>query len=81
MNKRLTLLSALLIIVTLGTSCTQEYVCQCTLKFSGQPGLPDSSIKQATIKDTKSKAKSTCENSSATYTQGNITTVETCTLY
>lgn len=63
------------------SSCTRSYICQCTIKYSGQPGLPDSLIKQYDVKDTKKKAKSVCESNSGTYQANGITTVEDCKLY
>lgn len=63
------------------TSCTQEYTCQCTIRYSGGPGLPDSTINEYPITDTKKKAKSACEAKSATYTTGSVTATETCRLY
>jgi len=63
------------------SSCTRDYICQCTIKYTGQPGLPDSVVREYPIKDTKKKAKSVCEGNSATYTTGEITTTETCRLY
>lgn len=67
--------------VIAASSCTREYICQCTIKYSGQPGLPDSSVKEYPITDTKDKAKSTCEANSGTYVNGAITAEENCHLY
>jgi hypothetical protein len=74
------LIFALLIAIGF-SSCTHNYVCQCTIKYSGQPGLPDSIVKQYTIKDTHSKAKSLCEGNSGSWMTNGITTKETCILY
>jgi hypothetical protein len=63
------------------TSCVKNYTCHCDIKYSGIPGLPDSSAKEYSIDDTKSQAKSKCENESGTYNNNFITTVETCYLY
>lgn len=63
------------------SSCTREYICQCTIKYSGEPGLPDSTVREYEIRDTKKKAKSTCEANSGTYTTGNIKTEETCKIF
>ena len=76
-----TILAAAFIAATVLSSCTRTYICQCTVKYSGEPGLPDSSIREYEIRDTKKKAKSTCEANSGTYQTGNIKTVETCKLY
>lgn len=63
------------------TSCTREYICQCTVKYSGEPGLPDSTVREYEIRDTKKNAKSACEANSGTYTTGNIKTEENCRLF
>jgi hypothetical protein len=64
------------------SSCVREYTCQCVIKYSGQPGLPDSVIKEYSIRDTKKKAKSLCQgNSTAPVTNGGITTEEVCDLF
>lgn len=72
---------ALLIAVTALSSCTRDYICQCTIKYSGQPGLPDSSMKEYPVKDTKKKAKSVCESNSGNYETNGIRAEETCRLY
>ena len=63
------------------TSCVKKYTCQCVFKYSGYPGLPDSSVNEYDITDSKSGAKSKCAGESKTYDNNNIHTVETCTLY
>ena len=63
------------------TSCVKEYTCRCTIKYSGVPGLPDSSINEFTIKDTKSKAETNCKAGSAVIDKNNVHTVENCKLY
>ncbi len=75
------LLSAAIITIVSATSCTKDYTCQCTIRYTGAVGMPDSTVNQYPIKDTKKGAKSACESKSATYTNGSITTVETCQLY
>ncbi len=73
----------LLLLLTVGAaSCTREYTCQCQIKYTGQPGLPDSTIKEYPIRDTKEKARDLCKGNSqeATTTSG-ITTTEICDLY
>jgi len=74
-------LSAATLTIILASSCTQQYQCQCTISYSGAPGLPDSVVSQYPIRDTKKKAKSTCEGKSAVYVNDGITTTETCQLY
>lgn len=63
------------------SSCTHNYVCQCTIKYSGAPGLPDSIVKEYNIKDTHDKAKSLCEGNSGSWMTNGITTTEKCILY
>jgi hypothetical protein len=70
-----------LFIVTI-SSCTKEYICQCVVKYSGNPpALPDSTIFEFNIKDKKDEAAKKCEANSATLTQDNITMDEKCRLY
>lgn len=63
------------------SSCTREYKCECVMTYSGVPGLPDSTVRDYPITDTKKNAKSMCEANSNTYKDGNITTVERCYLW
>lgn len=68
-------------IMLLASSCTREYKCQCNISYSGQPGLPDTVLKEYTVRDTKDKAKSLCEGNSATSESNGIKTVEDCKIY
>jgi hypothetical protein len=77
----LTILASAFIITTALTSCVHEYICQCVISYSGQPGLPDTTVNEYTIKDTKKKAESACEGHSGTYETNGIKTVEDCHLY
>ena len=65
------------------TSCTKSYTCQCSIVYSGAPGLPDSSEKVYNITNTNSKAKSACAANSVTHTDATtgVTSKETCILY
>jgi len=63
------------------TSCTKSYTCHCNIKYSGTPGLPDSSVQEYTIQDTKSGAKAKCDAESGKYVHNGIESVETCFLY
>ncbi len=63
------------------SSCTKNYTCHCDIKYSGTPGLPDSTSKEYSITDTKSQAKTKCQNESGTYDNNGIHTVENCYLY
>jgi hypothetical protein len=73
---------ALLVIIVLGaSSCTREYICQCTVKYSGIPGLPDSSLQEFLLKNTLKQATADCAANNATITKNGITMTETCVLY
>ena len=63
------------------SSCVRSYVCQCQIKYTGQPGLPDTLIRQYDIKDTKKNAQSACQANSKTFDNNGIHTEETCDLY
>ena len=64
------------------SSCTKEYICQCVVKYSGNPpALPDSSVFEFAIKDKKKEAAKKCEANSVSLTQDNITMDEKCQLY
>lgn len=73
--------SAAVLSIIGASSCTKEYVCQCTIQYSGAVGLPDTTVNEYQIRDTKKNAKSICEGSSATYQKDNVKTVETCKLF
>ena len=83
MKKRSTsLLIALCAVVLLSaTSCTREFVCQCKMTYSGNPGLPQEQVREYSITDTKKNARSACQGSSRTYDNGNIHTIEDCDLF
>ncbi len=69
-------------LVVFMTSCTREYICQCVVKYSGNPpGLPDTATHEFLIKDTKKEAAKKCEANSSSANQDNITMEETCRLY
>ena len=72
----------ILSVILLASSCTQEYVCQCAIKYTGNPpGLPDSSIVEFKIKDKKKDAIKNCEANSTTFTKAGITLEEKCRIY
>ncbi len=81
MKFRLPLLMAAAFLAIGFSSCTRDFICQCTISYSGQPGLPDTTIREYPIKDTKKNAQSACEGNSSTYEIGDIKTVEDCSLY
>ena len=81
MTLRSTLLLGIVALAITCSSCVHEYTCQCKIKYSGQPGLPDSLIREYPIRDKKDKAKSLCEQNSLTTDKNGIHTVETCHLY
>jgi hypothetical protein len=75
------MLTVTVLMVTVFSSCTQEYVCKCTIVYTGLPGLPDTLVKEYPVRDTKKKAKAVCEENSSTSTSDKVTTTETCELY
>jgi hypothetical protein len=78
--KKLTVL--LFTIAMINTSCTREFICQCHVKYTGNvPGLPDSTMHETVIKNTKSAAEANCKKNSTTTTQDGVTMTETCDLY
>jgi hypothetical protein len=83
MKKRFTSLLLALPVAMLffATSCTRNYTCQCTMTYTGAPGLPDGETRSYTIKDTQGGAKSKCEASSQSYDKNGIHTVESCDLF
>ena len=83
MKKRFTslLIAVSALVLLFATSCTREYVCQCKMTYTGQPGLPEGQVREYSITDTKKKARSACQESSRTYDNGNIHTVEDCDLF
>jgi len=78
---RLFAAAALLSTGLLFSSCTREFTCQCTITYSGQPGLPDPIMKEYTITDSKKNADKKCEDHSETNEINGITTVEDCKLW
>ena len=82
MKFRLLLILAGAFIVTAGfSSCTRDYICQCTIIYTGQPGLPDTVVREYPIKDKKNNAGSVCEANSGSWENGDIKTIEDCHLY
>lgn len=74
-------LLAIVVLFTV-TSCTQEYICQCVVKYSGQPpALPDSAVFEFKIKDKKKEAAKKCEANSITIDENNVIMDEKCRLY
>lgn len=79
--------SVLLILTIVGvltmSSCVKNYTCQCVVKYSGAPGLPDSTYTEYKITNNKSGAESVCEEESFEHTDATtgIKVVETCKLY
>jgi hypothetical protein len=78
--KKITVL--LFVIAVLGTSCTREFICQCHVSYSGKvPGLPDSTLTETVIKNTRSQAEKNCKANSTSTTTNGITVTESCNLY
>lgn len=63
------------------SSCTKKYTCQCVIKYSGAPGLPDSVVTEFEIIDKKKAATATCKEESYEHNENGIKIVETCKLY
>ncbi len=75
-------IAALLCIGFFISSCTREYICQCSLTYDGvQPGLPDSAIHEFKIKDVKDEAIKKCETNSNSSSLNGVTTTEKCRLF
>jgi len=84
MKLRSGLLAGIVLVVIIGaSSCTREYICQCEIAYSGQPGLPDTLINEYKLTNTQEKARQICEEGSSEHysEQDGITTIETCRLY
>ena len=82
MKLRTGLLVAIASVLILGlNSCVRDYICQCEIAYTGQPGLPDTLITDYTLTDTKKNAESLCKEKSNETTEDGVTTVETCDLY
>ncbi|HMN32778.1 MAG: hypothetical protein IT215_01390 [Chitinophagaceae bacterium] len=68
--------------ILFASSCTSEYICQCVVKYSGNPpALPDSAVFEFAIKDKKKDAAKKCEENSTSITENDITMDEKCQLY
>ena len=75
------ILAASFLILTGASSCRHEYICQCEISYSGQPGLPDTLLREYNITDTKKKAQQLCEENSSDTEMDGIRTIEDCQLY
>ena len=63
------------------SSCLKSYTCQCITTYDGYPGLPDSTITEYKIYNSKAGAESICKDASIDKTENGIKTVEACKLY
>lgn len=82
MKLRPGLLTGLVLILIIGTtSCTRDFICECEIAYTGQPGLPDTLINEYKLTNTKKEAKRVCEEGSSETKEDGITTIETCKLY
>lgn len=63
------------------SSCVHDYICECKISYSGQPGLPSDKVNRYNVSDTKKKAKAACQDLSKNYEKDGITATETCDLY
>ena len=78
-------LSIILVLAFYGTiamsSCVKKYTCQCVIKYSGTPGLPDSLVNEYDVTDSKKGAEDVCKKESYSHDSNGVHTVETCRLY
>ncbi len=81
MSLKSTLLLGAAVFAITCSSCVREYTCQCSIKYTGQPGLPDSLVREYPIRDTKDDAKSLCEQNSQQTELNGIKTHEDCKLF
>jgi len=81
MSLKSTLLLGVAALSLICSSCVREYTCQCRIKYSGQPGLPDSLVREYSIRNKKDAAKSLCEGNSMHSETNGIKTDEDCALY
>jgi hypothetical protein len=82
MKRRLLLTTGLALFMVVGmSSCVRDYICRCDKKYTGYPGLPDSSYVEYPITDKKDQAKSLCEGASFNAELNGIKTEENCHLY
>ncbi len=79
------IIGSLLLVAACGmvlmSSCTKKYTCQCKVTYSGAPGLPDSSVREYEIYNSKSGAESECEEASYEHEEDGIKVKEECALY
>jgi hypothetical protein len=77
--------SVLLLLAVAGivgmSSCVKKYTCQCSIVYSGAPGLPDSTVNEYEITDKKEAAESLCKDASYEKVENGIKIVEKCKLY
>lgn len=82
MKLRSGLLMGFAALIILGaTSCTRDFICECEIAYSGQPGLPDTLINEYKLTNTQKEAQRICEEGSSESEEEGIKTVETCKLY
>lgn len=74
--KKVFVFAALTLAVFSFSSCKKDYTCKCDQAISGTVVGTTSTI----IKDSKSKAKTTCEDMSSSQTTGGVTQTVTCTI-
>lgn len=72
----------LFVFVVSFSACTQEYICQCEIEYTGNvPGLPEPVTQEFFIKDKHDEAASKCEANSVSITADGITMEERCQLF
>lgn len=63
------------------SSCVHEYICQCTISYTGQAGLPDTTVHEYKVSDTKKKAQAACRDNSKKFDKDGIHAEEKCDLF
>lgn len=80
-NRYSTMLIATVALVFGLTSCTKKYTCQCVISYSGSPGLPDTTVNEYDVYNSKKGAEKVCEEASYEKTENGVKIVETCKLF
>lgn len=82
MRRTLIIVTSLILMCSLN-SCVREYYCQCHISFSGATNLPDTTMNEYIIKDTKDNAEKLCEGASTSSSDPitGIKTTERCSLF
>lgn len=68
-------------IMTSMSSCVRDYVCRCETTYTGQPGMPQTLVREYDVTDSRKNAKADCQSASDSSEKDGIKTVEICDLY